>query len=395
MSFKIKFISILILLVLFACREKLKVADDTGVSPEYPELISGQELSLILSDLKIYINENGEVYQPFRSFTLNGWPGQIFNSGLWMSGIQDGEIRVNAAGVTQSNISSNYHALGNNTRGNIYYFTPSSLETMQSVWPQEAPKDNLNRFLVYGSEMCWANLSSSSASEIGMYAKPFNSIKISQSLFSVDERNYEQVFFIKYNIKNESENDITEFYLGYYNDSDINFQSPNNDLAGYDSVWQVSYIYSRERDPQFSQYFGCGTLILQTPTQSGTEVQLTSNRYISRDDSTEFGEFALTPHSVFYALQGLDNNGIPMKNPVTGEETKFALTGNPVIESGWNDVSRDARILISVGPFNLQRGKSAEFTVAIFIENGNTLESLINTIKLKASQIILNRQTWE
>lgn len=388
------YIILIIILFLSGCRDRLEIFDDT-VDPNLQELMRGNDLRLIESAFILHLNEKGEIYQPYRSYQIYGWSGQVFNSGLWMSGYQGGELKANLVGINKNEITSNFQPVDNTSGGQVFYFIPSLLQTHLSNWPENAPRDETGEFIVYGDEMCWVNLKSMNLDGAEIYGHPFSGIDISQSMFSINHSSLANTVFIRYEISNKSNEELRDLYLGFYVDADIRFGMSDGDFVGYDSLWQISYTYTRSEDPSTGKYFALGNIILQTPDNSGENVRVVSHRLITKDDSTDFDESALSLNGVYYALQGLSNSGQNMINPVSGEITKYALTGDPVFAEGWIDSQRDARSLISTGPFNITNNSSRHFTAALFVTSATSFESLINQMRIKASKIILNKLLWE
>lgn len=388
----ITFISTIILLC--SCRDQLNIVDDGDIPDyEYSDIVKGREQRLTQNDFRIGMNENGLIFQAYRSYSTFGWPGFVYGAGLWIAGHQNGQLRANIIGI-QGNLRSSYEPEINTFVGDVYYVVPSMLDNPLNNWPQSFPRNAQDEPTMVGDEMCWVRLKSNAANLTGVHRSRFDSLKVSQSIYGFENSSISNVLFVRYLIENETEYDLTEIYLGYYRDIDFFFGSTNGDYVGYDSQWQISYTFSKANPPEFSRLFGVGCVILKNGDNTGTEVELDSHRYISRDDSTNYGEGLLTTQSAYYALQGLDNDGVEMVNPVSGESTRYAFDGNPETREGWVDNARDTRSLLSVGPVSIPSEGSREFIVAMYVAEGADLNSLIMNIKLKGSELILNSQYW-
>jgi len=78
-------------------------------------------------------------------------------------------------------------------------------------------------------------------------------------------------------------------------------------------------------------------------------------------------------------------NGQPWTDPITGEETVFVLSGDPVAGTGWVDGINlppgDRRMVMSSGPFMLNRGDTAE--VVLGIVGGLGLDNLSSIAQAK------------
>jgi hypothetical protein len=117
-----------------------------------------------------------------------------------------------------------------------------------------------------------------------------------------------------------------------------------------------------------------------------------SNRILTRWASVPyFASFSLplidSPEKVLLALEGLDANGNPMINPVTGMPTRFAFTGDPVTGTGWIDEPNDLRQLLSFAPVDLEPGASVHYRLAWIFASGSDLPSAIDELFRKTDLI--------
>lgn len=105
------------------------------------------------------------------------------------------------------------------------------------------------------------------------------------------------------------------------------------------------------------------------PNAIGSDIL--ASRIWRRDANTtqnpDFSEDRMTsPEMVQFALHGRSVLGDPMFNPVTGKQTNFAFTGDPVTGTGWLEERHDGRSMISLQPITLSPGERASFTVVYF-----------------------------
>lgn len=110
----------------------------------------------------------------------------------------------------------------------------------------------------------------------------------------------------------------------------------------------------------------------------------------------EFGERDFdTPEQVLFALKGLSNHGAPMINPITGDETKFAFTGDPITQQGWLDsIAIDVRSLLSTAPFTLTAGEKKTVTIVWVVESGQDLAHALTNLKGKIDDIRNKEYLW-
>lgn len=133
-----------------------------------------------------------------------------------------------------------------------------------------------------------------------------------------------------------------------------------------------------------------GYTFAATPFGDAPESAVLSHRIMRKNNylNSEFGEESVVEQRPFLlALQGLSNEGKPMINPVDGEPTRFAFTGNPVDDEGWIDSPTDVRSLLSLKPFDIPGGESAEVLVAITASLTPSLEQAISEVTGKLEKV--------
>ena len=78
-------------------------------------------------------------------------------------------------------------------------------------------------------------------------------------------------------------------------------------------------------------------------------------------------------------------NPVPYTNPITGEDTKFTLDGDPTRATGWNDgvplPPGDRRIVLNTGPFEMKLGDVQEVVVALIAGLGSDRFRSISKLK--------------
>lgn len=108
-----------------------------------------------------------------------------------------------------------------------------------------------------------------------------------------------------------------------------------------------------------------------------------------------FSEAGLWPVQAIYALQGLDNKGNPMIDPITKEPTKFALTGDPYFRTGWLDIIADTRNFISSGPFDLKAQETKTIVVVWISEGDDTFPNCLMKMNSKIQYIRSDKSLWQ
>ena len=129
------------------------------------------------------------------------------------------------------------------------------------------------------------------------------------------------------------------------------FQGPVVDSPGDSAIYNGKRIYGKKNLPMTSfYYFARGDLAVTDPTQGDPQ------------GSTQFYNF----------FQGrIGKTGDFFVDPITGQNTTFALSGDPQTKKGWIDGdligAGDRRIGMASGPFQMAPGDTQEVVVAEII----------------------------
>ncbi|HDP99817.1 MAG TPA: hypothetical protein ENN22_11630 [bacterium] len=205
--------------------------------------------------------------------------------------------------------------------------------------------------------------------------------------------------FSKYTVINKGKHDLQEAYIGAW--ADVDLGDANDDMIGFDLERGMSYCYNGKdidseygsRPPALGWDFFQGPII----NSPGDTVKLPDGRIFpdkKKLDATSFNKyynshaiFRDPPYSaqgaewVYNYLAGLTKEGDPWVNPITGEETTFLNTGDPVTGEGWlsshEAPPQDIRMLTGSGPFTLAVGDTQEIVLGCIIGQGtNRLTSI-------------------
>ena len=81
-------------------------------------------------------------------------------------------------------------------------------------------------------------------------------------------------------------------------------------------------------------------------------------------------------------LQGILRTGLPWVNPTNGQVTKFAFSGDPESNTGWNEMnSGDRRFIQSFGPYTINPGDTQSIVVAQLIARGSNNRNSVTLLK--------------
>lgn len=195
----------------------------------------------------------------------------------------------------------------------------------------------------------------------------------------------ERVVLQRLRVINRAAGLIKEMRLGLY--ADVALGDPADDLVGYDSTLGLAFAWnSGVSDALLGDPPAAGWLVLQGIAETATgerglfDFQLREGirnqppsafTFFDRDGAYQpvpATDSATTPLVLRAALRGQRGDGSSQRDPVTGEQTRFAAAGNPVRGSGWVDGTAHAPggrvLLLSFGPFMLARGDTQEVVFA-------------------------------
>ncbi len=366
--------------------------DQEKIEEELVELTPDSIVIFDVNDFHVSLNRTGELYEGSWQHEAN-FINVIYSAGLWLGLNQQGNSYANivwGGSYPQGNYTTKW---GDKDVG-VYKITADSISNPNLDWPDDygAPVDNYGNPILFGETMYWSALTSdttANTTSMAVLSQPISGLRLTQALYGYQRSDLRNVFFIRYEITNLSSEDFDELYAGFYSDTDLPGASSN--ATGYDSLRALSYTYSSDTPVT-------GFTFLETPTEAGEPIGVLSHRILRKNYSSipGFGEAELeTPQEIIHALQGLSDIGDPMINPITGEETKFAFTGDPVNITGWLDTPMDVRSLLTSGPFTLESGESQVITMAWIVVEGGTLAESLQMLKSQTDQIRSEVELWQ
>ena len=203
---------------------------------------------------------------------------------------------------------------------------------------------------------------------------------------------------------------IQDLYFAQWADPDIG--DFGDDFAGADTSLSLAYGYNAEAVDSRYQAFdlappAVGYDFLQGPivAAAGAEavfdfarrpgyrnLPMTSFVYFASGSAIsdpQLGEYSGTLEW-YNLLRGFQpqpdlDNPVPYANPLTGEDTSFALDGDPVLGTGWNDgiplPAADRRLVLSTGPVHMALGDTQEVVVALLGGSGSDPLRSVSSLK--------------
>lgn len=332
-------------------------------------------------------------------------PGQppktvVFASGLWVGGKVRDTIRVAlgeysqeyvpgpmAQPCTPAGLDGPGCFLPDNANFRVFKVlrnNPTALD-----WPnwiiaarQGAPfvGTDSNTPAVLGDQMLWAVYNDASPAihtNTAGSSKPLG-IEVQQTTFAFNRTGaLGQTIFLKFKVINKGQNTIDSCYLSLWADPDLG--GFTDDLVGCDTTLSLGFCYNATNtDEQYgSTPPSVGYDFFQGPIGDlGQRLPMTSfNKYINGTDPASKDE-------TYNYMKGLQPDGSPLINEVTGDTTTFFVSGDPVAGTGWLDnAPADRRMQLTSGPFTFAPGDTQEVVAAIIVGQGGDRLSSITVLK--------------
>lgn len=189
---------------------------------------------------------------------------------------------------------------------------------------------------------------------------------------------------------------LDTLYFAQWSDPDLGTYT--DDYVGCDVDLSLGYVYNGNTlDHDFNDYYGLpvpagGYDFLQGPVVDGDTLGMTAFTYFGAGSSIsdpDLEEYAGTLQ-FFNLMEGyLPRPEYPEQepwvDPVSGEETKFVLAGDPVTGEGWVDGIQlppgDRRLVMATGPFQMAKGETQDVVLALVGGMGGDNLSSITVLK--------------
>jgi hypothetical protein len=202
-------------------------------------------------------------------------------------------------------------------------------------------------------------------------------IELQQTTFAFSRQGpLGNTIFTRYKIINRGGNTLTDAYLSQWSDPDLG--GFTDDLVGCDTTLSVGFVYNATNNDE--QYGGqppsVGYDFLQGPKVGATFLGLASfNAYPNGGGPQDSVE-------TYNYMKGLNGDGTPVIDPITGLPTPFNVSGDPVSHTGFLDSApSDRRLMLSSGPFTMAPGDSQEVVVGIVIAQGTSNTASVALMK--------------
>jgi hypothetical protein len=201
----------------------------------------------------------------------------------------------------------------------------------------------------------------------------------------------DNLFFRKYRLINKSSTPLNDMYISMWSDPAIG--NERDDLAGCDTILNLGYAFNaNDYDTEYAPYPppAIGFDLLKGPITSDSDTLPMTAYYFFWGGDPNWGDppqgdvdGAWEFYNFMQGRYGM--SGETFTNPITGQPTTFALSGDPLTEEGWIDSVQfragDRRFGFASGPFNMAVGDTQEIViaeiVAIGVDRLHSLKKLI------------------
>jgi hypothetical protein len=246
--------------------------------------------------------------------------------------------------------------------------------------PYGAPPVNVNAdgtLDIVGDQMLWSVFNDADRlNHINQAGQtPPLGVEVQQTIFAFNRQGpLGQSLFVRYKIINKSGTNLDDMYVSQWCDPDLG--NYLDDLVGCDVALSMGFCYNADNNDE--GYYGAsppavGLDFFRGPIgYGGTVLGLTSfNKYINGTDPDNYLK-------TYNFMKGLNPDGTPLIDPVTGQVTTYFVSGDPVSATGWLDTNpADRRMMLSSGPFPMAPGDTQEVVVGLVIGDGsNRLSSV-------------------
>lgn len=193
--------------------------------------------------------------------------------------------------------------------------------------------------------------------------------------------------FLEFTIVNKGANRLDDAYVSLWSDPDVG--GATDDLVGCDTTRALGFAYNWRND---DLVYGTappavGFVLLRGPSTGpgGPVLGLTSfSKYIGGTDPA-------SAYTTYNYMQGLQADGSPVIDPVTGLPTKYFNPGDPLSGQGWLDSNAsDKRMMLSAGPFTMAPGDTQRVTVAMVVGQGNDCLASLAAVKCHTDFVALD-----
>jgi hypothetical protein len=336
---------------------------------------------------------NNEIHLTRAQWISHYSPGPIFNEGPAMLVNPQDSLRYRVYKITKGDDPSN----------------PDYAD-----WPSDlgAPVIKWNRPFILEDQTLWTVYngldSTLEALNWGFDTSPPTPIEVQQFAYarkgnySDGKDIFSNVVFFEWTVINRGSQEIDSAFIGFW--TDIDFFRVWHNPPGVDIPRQLGYCWYDEDPlpyegiPPAVGYTLLYGPVIPSPGETAVFRGRKKNNYRNltmtsfhgiRDDSITdpFVGPMRRVESVWNVAKGLDGDGNPIIDPLTGEATPFPFSGDPVTNTGWiypeNRVEGGAGFALFSGPFDMAPGDTQWVMMALVPGLGNDRFESITVMREK------------
>ncbi|MEX0822567.1 MAG: T9SS type A sorting domain-containing protein [Rhodothermales bacterium] len=350
----------------------------------------------------------------------------IFASGIWIGGQVGGELRTAAA--TYSDWEFWPGPLGSDGRpvnpsncsayDRIFKVSKSDIQTYESTgqassdmadWPVDlgAPvidgdgvEGNYNlsggdRPELIGDQAIWWIMNDVGNSHNNTQAPPIG-VEVRVHAFAFNRADaLGNTTFYKYSVTYKGDEPLEDTYLSIFSDPDLG--DAGDDYVGVDTTLSLGYVYNAsDVDGVYGTPPATGYDFFQGPvSEDGDTLGVASFMYFINGGPAGTEDPQLS-QEIYNVQRGFWRGGQPLREAGNGFQTdgpvtKFAFPGDPVTGEFWSEENIDGsgsaaqpgdrRLVMSTGPFTLNKGDSQDIVYGIVFAQGADRLSSISALR--------------
>ncbi len=341
----------------------------------------------------------------------------IYSAGIWIGAKVSDEIRLAIAEYSAEFVpgpmkDGTYQQ--DNARFKVYKVRRGDKDETNpdyANWPADhgAPVDAEGNPRILGDQMLWSVFNDADPTghiNDAAGTQPLG-LEVQLSAFAFARQGaLGNTIFLKYKLINKGENRLDSTFVSLWADPDLG--NASDDLVGCDTLLSLGYCYNEGDDndyganpPAVGFDFFQGPIVPAGANDSALvdgqwrkgfkNLPMSSfNKYINGTDPASRVE-------TYGYMKGLTKDTRP-ESPTAGQMvptrvggdlncetcpiTTFAVSGDPVTQSGWVDVSSaDRRYMMTSGPFTMLPGDTQEVVAAVIVAQGSDPLNSITALK--------------
>jgi len=374
-----------------------------------PAVVDAQIMDV--NQIECYIQNNGKIGENPTSggdgfFYPKGQRNAsiIFTGGIWVLGMVNGDVRTACADYSTEFQPGMILPNGNADDATKPEYKIYTYDKGDAV--EQAAIDQGCPSAVLGDKMMFCVFNDVTDHTV-VFTKPPIGLEASLTAFGFNQTGaLGNTLFYRFTFTNKGAETLDSAFVAVFFDPDDG--DGNDDFVGCDTDLGIGYVFNGDNyDTKYGAAvpsMGCDFFqgpIVDAPGESavlpdGTVLadkkilQMTSFfAYINGAPITGMGDPSLQDaqgaQEAYFFVNGFRGNGEPWTDEVTGLETNFPFSGDPVLNTGWLMSSitspKDMRMGLSAGPFTLAPNDPKEVVIGLVVGQGKDNMASVSIMK--------------